>query len=368
MQKTTLTAVHALEFPRATHAKDYRPALPAMPDQTDSLLQGFVLGPAWYDLAKKIARNHKLPTLIYGETGTGKEQFAKLIHRLRGQEQRPVPFAVVNCANLSGDMALSSLFGHKKGAFTGAVQDNSGFIAEADGGILFLDEVHTLEKSCQQKLLRVLNDGTFRQVGGSLDCHSEFQLIGASTRDLEEAVNDGTFLLDLWMRMTGFEVKLPPLRERLDELPALIQSFLNQEHQCIPEPEFSRLVAHCQKFYWQGNVRQLFRTLKLFLALNDNDGSQIKAEQLPFHRSMQEPHTRTDRMECSRPSMERSISEHIMAPMHRDIALDEAMDAYEKFVIEACLNRHESVNGAMRALGVSRSALAVKRQKHGLMG
>ncbi|HYX32150.1 MAG TPA: sigma 54-interacting transcriptional regulator [Oligoflexus sp.] len=82
MQKTTLTAVHALEFPRATHAKDYRPALPAMSGQTDSLLQGFVLGPAWYDLAKKIARNPRLPTLIYGETGTGKEQFAKLIHEL----------------------------------------------------------------------------------------------------------------------------------------------------------------------------------------------------------------------------------------------------------------------------------------------
>ena len=132
------------------------------------------------ETVRKIAAHGRVPVVIYGETGTGKEEVAKLIHRRRVELGGPIPFVPVNCANLRGGTAVSTIFGHKKGAFTGATETTSGFVGEAHGGILFLDELHALTLECQQHLLRVLNDGTYSRVGEAKELYSDFQVIVAT--------------------------------------------------------------------------------------------------------------------------------------------------------------------------------------------
>ncbi|MDQ3231989.1 MAG: sigma 54-interacting transcriptional regulator [Pseudobdellovibrionaceae bacterium] len=341
--------------------------------ETDaSLLKGIVLPSNLVDLARKIAKNPSLPTLIYGETGTGKEEYAKYVHRLRGLNQPNLPFVAVNCAHLTGELALSALFGHKKGAFTGATQDSLGYVAAAQGGILFLDEVHTLDMASQKKLLRVLNDGTFQAVGATQDSHSQFQLICASTRDLDDASGKGEFLLDLWMRMVGFEVKLPPLRERLADIPALIHAFLAREKAFIPDAELKKLIKLCQGFYWQGNIRQMIRSLKVLLALNSDEGQSVRADDLPVYRSMLAPAGgEPERLLTMRvlPSgqCEGLDCRKVMEVLQTDTSLEHAVESFEKMVIQAALRRHRTVKEAVQKLGISRSTFALKRQKYGLI-
>ena len=145
-------------------------------------------------LAQRLAENIEIPVLIKGETGTGKEIFARLIHSFRDEKSSKVPFIAVNCATLNSDNATSILFGHKKGSFTGAHETTEGFIGEANGGILFLDEIHHLPAECQTRLLRVLNDGTYTRFGDSRDLKSDFQVIAASTLSLDKLVEEGSFL------------------------------------------------------------------------------------------------------------------------------------------------------------------------------
>ncbi len=230
-----------------------------------------------------------LPIVIYGETGTGKEEVAKMILRRREEKEGALPFLSVNCALLDGDLASSLLFGHKKGAFSGAYSTTQGFIGEAHGGILFLDEIHALSLSCQQKLLRVLNDGKYSRVGETKELYSKFQVIVASSRDLDDAVDDGRFLLDLRVRLTGIDIPLLPLRERKADLPILIELFFARQAIEISIKELEKLNRLCSEFYWQGNIRQLYQCLKALLALSLADGLAPLAENLPILKTMQAP-------------------------------------------------------------------------------
>jgi DNA-binding NtrC family response regulator len=205
-----------------------------------------------------------LSVLLVGETGTGKEQVARLIHLLSPRRQRA--FLVVNCAEIPDNLAESILFGHVRGAFTGAVRSIPGKFVEADGGTLFLDELGELSPRIQAKLLRVCEDGSVPTLGGK-PRPVNVRLIAATSMDLVRAIHDGAFKQDLYFRVAVTEVRLPPLRSRQSDIPSLANAFLdrlNDEYRDLVPPKrlskeaMSRLTNH----HWPGNVRELLNVIR----------------------------------------------------------------------------------------------------------
>ncbi|WP_324948516.1 sigma-54-dependent transcriptional regulator [Oligoflexus sp.] len=329
---------------------------------------GIVLSSNFREIARKVARSRSLPVVIYGETGTGKEEFARLIHKHRRDVEGEIPFVAVNCAALNSSMSLSMLFGHRKGAFTGASNSTMGYIGEADGGILFMDEIHTLEKDCQQKLLRTLNDGSYEPLGSTKVQYSRFQLIAASTKDLDAATERNEFLLDLRMRITGLDILLPPLRERLDDMSALVRLFFARENITLPEKELQDIINACRGYYWQGNIRQLYRALHSLVVMSSYNVEDITARHLPVFKTMLPPGQQEPlaRFVNSNSFVSDDIIRQVTRALVEDVPLDQALEDYEKIIINCALTRHATVNDAVHALGVSRSSLAAKRQKYGL--
>lgn len=200
-----------------------------------------------------------LAVLLQGETGTGKDVVANLIHTR--SERRGKPFIVVNCGTMRGDVLASELFGHRKGAFTGAVQDHEGLFVAADGGTLFLDEIGEMELPLQAMLLRVLETGRVRPVGQSAEVQTELRLICATNRNLEEMVAEGTFRQDLFYRINQHLIHLPPLRERGEDIAMLAAHFLERGKALYPQKKIEgfhpdSLVA-MGHYAWPGNVREL---------------------------------------------------------------------------------------------------------------
>jgi transcriptional regulator with GAF, ATPase, and Fis domain len=198
-----------------------------------------------------------VPILILGETGTGKELFARFIHRL--SERPNGPFVPINCAAIPEDLVESLIFGHKRGAFTGATANQIGKFDVADKGTLFLDELGDLPLSAQAKLLRILQDGMVEPIGDSKPHRADVRVIGATNRDLRRMVKQGKFREDLYYRLNVGELKLPPLRERRNDIPKLALYVLDRINKSLRKPKrlspgaLSRLQAH----NWPGNVRDL---------------------------------------------------------------------------------------------------------------
>ncbi|MFM8378020.1 MAG: sigma-54-dependent transcriptional regulator [Planctomycetia bacterium] len=208
--------------------------------------------------------------LIRGETGTGKELVARAIHE--GSPRAAGPLVAVNCGALPEHLVESELFGHRKGAFTGADEHRAGLFEVADGGTLFLDEIGELPKSLQPRLLRALESGEIRRVGDSHPITVDVRVVCATHRALEEMVAAGAFREDLLFRINTFEVAIPPLRERLDDIPALVRHFVRKARpQTPPEAEvaepavFAALAAH----HWPGNIRELANVVEHALVLCD---------------------------------------------------------------------------------------------------
>jgi DNA-binding NtrC family response regulator len=307
-------------------------------------------------LASKVAASRTIPIVIHGETGTGKEEIAKLIHRNRVANEGSLPFVCVNCANLSGDLSASVLFGHKKGAFTGATETTNGFIGEADGGILFLDEIHALSASCQQRLLRVLNDGTFERVGESRSQSSEFQVISASTRDLDEEVEAGRFLIDLRMRVTGIDFHLPPLRERLQDMQMLITLFFAREGVPVPELEIAKIAERCREVSWKGNIRQLFKVLQSLVVLASFSDEGIKSENLLLPLRA---------MEAKAPTS--SVDDHdLNRALSIDTPFQEAVELFERMKIKSALSSGLELKEIMNRLDFPKSSFYTKLKKYSL--
>ncbi len=201
--------------------------------------------------------------LIWGETGTGKEVFAKAIHEncICTQE----PFVVVDCAALPETLIESALFGYEKGAFTGAEQRQTGLIAKADGGTLFLDEVGELPMSLQKTFLRVLQEKTFRPVGSTKEQRSDFRLIAATNRNLEECVEEGRFREDLLYRLKGITIELPPLRGRLADIKDLALHYIDKicaRYEIEPKTMADDFLEALFAYSWRGNVRELINSLE----------------------------------------------------------------------------------------------------------
>ena len=212
-----------------------------------------------------------LPVLLLGESGTGKELFARAVHE--SSERAAGPFVVVDCSGLTETLFESELFGHEKGAFTGAQSRKKGLVETADGGTLFLDEIGDVPLAMQVKLLRLIETGTFRRVGGIETQQANFRLVAATHQPLQAMVADGRFRQDLYYRISAFPIRLPPLRERIDDLPLLVDSFVPG---VVLDPA---AVARLQAHGWPGNIRELRNVLERARLFAD-DGT-VRAEHLP---------------------------------------------------------------------------------------
>ena len=201
--------------------------------------------------------------LVTGESGTGKELVAREIHRLSRRANGP--FVAVNCAALPATLIESELFGYEKGSFTGAIGRHAGCFEQADGGTLLLDEISEMAAETQAKLLRVLEESTVRRIGGSGDINVDVRVIAATNRDLETAIRSQTFREDLLYRLKVFVIFIPPLRERLDDLPELtsaILTMLNKKHGCRVVDVDDDVLRLFQRYRWPGNIRELRNVLE----------------------------------------------------------------------------------------------------------
>ena len=220
-----------------------------------------------------------LPVLLQGESGTGKELFARAVHD--GSPRKSAPFVVVDCTGLSDTLFESELFGYEKGAFTGAQQSKAGLIETAKGGTVFLDEIGDVPLTMQVKLLRLLESGTFRRVGGLDTKTTDFRLVAATHKPLQKMVNEGTFRADLFYRICVFPIQLPALRHRIEDLPKLVHSLLRRgagplgTQFVVSEPAMRTLTNYA----WPGNIRQLKNVLDRARVFAD-DG-RIEVEHLP---------------------------------------------------------------------------------------
>jgi len=243
--------------------------------------------------------------IILGETGTGKELFARALHSTSARTARPL--VKVNCATLSEQLIESELFGHVKGAFTGASNDRQGRFELADGGSLFLDEIGELSSTMQAKLLRVLQDGEFEKLGDSRTIKTDVRVITATNRDLEALVKAGKFRKDLWYRLNVFPITLPPLRDRKNDIPLLVSHFIKKtgkrigkEISQVPESVLNELTA----YDWPGNVRELEHVLERAIIISKEGRLQLTDRLVSVvdesHRDVLKSHSDMERVHILR--------------------------------------------------------------------
>ncbi|MFH1059592.1 MAG: sigma-54 dependent transcriptional regulator [Pseudomonadota bacterium] len=298
-----------------------------------------------YELVEKVAAT-KATVLITGESGTGKELIARAIHSRSPRSEEP--FVAVNCMALSETLLESELFGHEKGAFTGAVGRRKGRFELADKGTLFLDEVGEIATSLQVKLLRVLQERTFERVGGNQPIGVDVRIVAATNRDLTQAVATGVFREDLFYRLNVVRLGLPSLRERKEDLPALVAHFVRRYAAEVGRaaPQVSQeAMASIYGYAWPGNVRELENALERAVIMS---GAEIRPADLPLE-------VRPEAGLASAPELP------------RDMGITEAVEDLERRMIQRALDEHHGVAAhAAEALGLTKSNLAYKMKKYGL--
>ena len=230
-----------------------------------------------FDVVHKVA-DAKSNVLICGESGTGKELVARAIHY--NSARSPMPFVAVNCSAVPETLLESELFGHMKGAFTGAMANKAGLFEVANGGTIFLDEIGDTTPTIQVKLLRVIQEREFRRVGGNQDVKVDVRIVAATNKDLEKAVADGSFREDLYYRLDVIPIRLPPLRLRTGDIPLLVKHFLEKfsQESGKPAPVLTSEAMHVLLGHeWRGNVRELENLIERVVAfsvgapISDND-------------------------------------------------------------------------------------------------
>ncbi|MEW9081713.1 sigma 54-interacting transcriptional regulator [Caldanaerobacter subterraneus] len=287
--------------------------------------------------------------LIRGESGTGKELVAQAIHY--ASRRRDKPFIRVNCAAIPVTLLESELFGHERGAFTGAVTQKIGKFELADGGTVFLDEIGEIPPEIQVKLLRVIQEKEFERVGGIKTIKVDVRIIAATNKDLEKAIKEGTFREDLYYRLNVIPIMLPPLRERRGDIPLLVEHFieklnkkLNKNIKGITKKAMQALIH----YDWPGNIRELENIIERCITLSE--GEYIDYEDLPQYIR----------------------NEDTIVSENNVIYLDEhsellTMEEYEYKIIKAALDRYKSFNKAAKVLGLTHKTVASKARKFGLV-
>ncbi len=234
-----------------------------------------------YPLCERLARA-RVPVIIEGETGTGKEVLAESLHEMSGSTG---PFVVFDCTTVSAALVEAELFGHERGAFTGAVSSRAGVFEEADGGTLLIDEIGDLELPLQAKLLRAIDRGEVKRVGGQRSIKVQVRILSATRRDLDKAVAAGRFRDDLFHRLAVARIELPPLRERIGDIPLLARRFAQEMG--APEALTAEVLARFEDSAWPGNVRELRNAVARYIALGDDEIARSIPDAM--HRSSPPP-------------------------------------------------------------------------------
>jgi DNA-binding NtrC family response regulator len=302
------------------------------------------------DLASRAARTDAA-VLITGETGTGKELLAKAIHYNSARRDRP--FVIVNCGSIPRDLVESELFGHVKGAFTGAAAHKQGRVEMAAGGTLFLDEIGEMPVELQVRLLRLLQEGEVQKVGATSTILVDVRIIAATHRNLEELIRANEFREDLYYRLAVVPIKLPPLRQRREDIPELVQSFFKESKTKHDREELrlpGSLIGYFSQYDWPGNVRQLANCIVRIVVLAE--GPEIKVSDLPdFLQNVMPPK--------SLPS-EHSYGSELHAG-------DQTLDDVDRKVILEAMERFDwNQTHAARHLGVTRKILRRRLERYGI--
>ncbi|KLN59667.1 hypothetical protein WH96_16640 [Kiloniella spongiae] len=289
------------------------------------------------------------PLLILGETGTGKELFARACHETSTRNRKP--FLALNCAALPENLAESELFGYAPGAFTSAVKGGKpGLLELADTGTLFLDEIGELSPYLQAKLLRFLQDGIFRRVGGTKEIKVNVRVISATNRHLEDMVSTGSFREDLYYRLNVLSIILPPLRQRKGDIPLLTRHFImraSKQVNCPPPKTSQELLSLLNNHPWPGNIRQMENAL--FRAVSLCEGTELTTTDIEF-----------------------SNTQSLNAAPSSDVTYDnatnykEALEAFEKDLFSSLYPQHPSSRKLAKVLAVSHTTVAEKLKKYGL--
>jgi transcriptional regulator with GAF, ATPase, and Fis domain len=280
--------------------------------------------------------------LIHGETGTGKELVAEALHELGPRAGRP--FVVVDCGAIPRELIESELFGHVRGAFTGATGDRRGAFERADGGTIFLDEIGELALDLQPKLLRVLEASTLKPVGGDHDLDVDVRVVAASHRDLQQAVRDKSFREDLFFRLSVVPLDVPSLRDHLEDLPILVDHFLRDLDAPPLGAESLSALSRCT---WPGNVRQLRNVLERAVALAAGGAVVIRPEDLDLASAR--------------------LSPSKLFELPYKVAKEEMLAQFTREYLEALLARHDgNVSAAAREAKIDRNWIVALAKRHGV--
>ncbi len=303
-----------------------------------------------------LASQSNANVLIHGETGTGKEQFATAIHNNSNRKDKR--FVIIDCAALPDNLVESVLFGHERGAFTGADSKREGLIKQADGGTLFLDEIGEMPPNIQKSFLRALQERKFRPVGSGSEIHSDFRLISATNRDLLKMVEEGTFRRDLLFRINSLSVELPPLRERKEDIRSIIRHyatrFCNQLN--IAEKGFDNgYFEVLEQYNWPGNVRELVNVIESSIAQVGSAPTLFEVH-LPYEM-------RVSQMQKILPERVKSVKDDPLLNLNEDLpSLKEFCNSQKERIEKQYLNRikmlsNGNVEKACEIADVSRSRL-----------
>lgn len=319
-------------------------------------------------LAAKTADNN-FNVLIRGESGTGKELIAEAIHY--SSERATQPFIRVNCAAIPENLLESEMFGHVKGAYTGAIKTKIGKFELADKGTIFLDEIGELDKSMQAKMLRVIQKKEFQRVGDDRTITVDARIIAATNRNLEELVENGEFREDLYYRLNVIPIWLPPLRERREDIPVLSEYFLNkiaEELGCEPKKLSGEAMDALIHYSWPGNIRELENVMERINILAD--GREVQKEDLPHYIS-ENYHTAVNDEVPSEAVTENGLYDAGLSlgkTSAEEIVTgnDEIMpwEYYEREIIRKALKKYGSYNAAGKALGLTHKTVAAKARKY----
>ena len=289
------------------------------------------------------------PVLLLGETGVGKEVIASAIHRWSPRSQGP--FIKVNCGSIPETLIDSELFGHEKGAFTGALTQKRGRFERAHGGTIFLDEIGDFPQEAQSRLLRVLQEKEIERVGGTDPIHVDIRVIAATHRDLEAMLTEGRFRQDLYFRLRVFPVAIPPLRDRLADIPALVQHFMQKKAREMGLAHIPTLapnaIDHLMNYSWPGNVRELQNAVERALILSNEQPLTFYDLAIPA----KEKHTGT-------------FSSRLIE--HDSLSLNLALSRHIMRVLEMTGGRVGGEKGAARMMGINASTLRKKMRKLGI--
>jgi len=373
----TLSLVRALEYRTQKTTLGSRAAVVAL--KRESIIGNSAKLTACLDLVAKAAGS-EASVLILGETGSGKEVFARAVHQ--NSKRADQQFVVADCASLPETLVETVLFGHERGAFTGAEKPREGLFSEANGGTLFLDEVGELPLTMQKAFLRVLQEKRFRSVGGNREIESDFRLVVATNRNLEQMVQAGQFRADLLFRLSSFVIELPPLRERKDDIKELARFYMDkfcERYGLSPKGSCPEFMATLLAYPWPGNIREFINTIERTV-IAARDEPVLFAQHLPTPIRIQVAQSGVGRHEPQEQQLftatgaphPESGSKHstatppVQLPKLNDFRESVYAQAEKQYLLDLMSLANKDISAACRLSGLSQSRLYALLKSHEL--